>query len=115
VTPYDDSLKGQVVSSGTLVLGNSPPKIVSTPVMPNGRDQFVYAVQAKDAEGDPVTFSLEAAPPGMTIDKMTGLISWKIPAGLIGTHHVRVVAEDGQGGASFQEFDLTLALPAATS
>jgi hypothetical protein len=115
VTPHDAGSRGQAVSSGAMVLGNSPPKILSTPVMPTSREHFEYAMQAKDAEGDPITYLLETAPPGMSIDKATGQISWKIPADLTGTHRVRVVAEDGQGGSAFQEFDLTLAPPPAGS
>ncbi len=115
VTPHDAGAKGQTMSSGALVLGNSPPKIVSTPVMPTSREHFEYAVQAKDDEGDPLTYGLETAPRGMSIDKTTGRISWNIPADLAGTHRVRVVVEDGQGGSSFQEFDLTLAPPQTSS
>lgn len=115
VTPHDATSKGQPVSAAPLMIGNSPPKIVSAPSMPKSRDQFEYAVQAKDPEGDPITYLLETAPPGMTIDKTTGQIMWKIPADLTGTHRVRVVVEDGQGGSSFQEFELTLTPPAAAS
>ncbi len=115
VTPYDAGAKGQTISSGPMVLGNSPPEIVSTPVMPTRPEYFEYDVQAKDAEGDPLTYVLETAPPGMIIDKTTGRISWNIPADLAGTHRVRVVVEDGQGGSSFQEFDVTLAPPQASS
>jgi hypothetical protein len=115
VTPHDESSKGLVVSSAPLLVGNSPPKIVSTPGMPTSREQFGYFVQAKDADGDSITYLLETAPPGMTIDKTTGQITWKIPADLTGTHRIRVVAEDGQGGSSFQEFELTLAPPPAAS
>lgn len=115
VIPHDPGSKGRAVSSAPLLLGNSPPKILSTPAMPTGREHFEYIVQAKDAEGDPITYLLETAPPGMSIDKATGHISWKIPPDLTGTHRVRVVAEDGQGGSAFQEFDLTLTPPPAAS
>lgn len=115
VTPHDASAKGQAVFAAPLVIGNSPPKIVSAPSVPSNREHFEYAVQAKDPEGDPLTYLLETAPPGMSIDKTTGQITWKIPADLTGTHRVRVVVEDGQGGSAFQEFELTLTPPAAAS
>lgn len=109
VTPQDEGGKRSGVSSPILVLGNSSPQIVSTPSQSINRDRFQYVVQAKDADGDPLTYSLITFPPGMTIDKATGTISWMIPAELSGTHRVRVVVEDGQGGSSSQSFDLTLA------
>ena len=112
VTPHDRISAGQPVLS-QLVIGNRSPEIVSTPSNPTNRDLYEYLVQARDPEGDSISYLLEIAPPGMNIDKNTGHISWKIPAGLIGTHKVRVVAEDGQGGFSSQEFELTLASPAA--
>lgn len=115
VTPHDESSNGQAVSSAPLVIGNSPPKIVSAPSVPRSREQFLYAVQAKDPEGDPITYLLETAPPGMMIDKTTGQLTWKIPADLTGTHRVRVVVEDGQGGSTFQEFELALTPPPAAS
>ena len=44
----------------------------------------------------------------MVIDKETGHLVWQIPPGQLGRHRVRIVAEDGQGGTAFQEFDFTL-------
>lgn len=115
VTAHDEVSKGQAVSSAPLVLGNSPPKFVSVPPTPTSREQFLYVAQAKDPDGDPITYLLETAPPGMTIDKTTGQIAWRIPTDLTGTHRVRVVVQDGQGGSSFQEFELALSSPPAAS
>jgi hypothetical protein len=70
-------------------------------------------VKAVDGDGDPVSFLLEAAPPGMVIDKETGHIVWQIPSDRLGSQRVRVVAEDGQGGKGFQEFHFTLPAPVA--
>ena len=68
-------------------------------------------MKAVDADGDPLSFLLEAAPPGMVIDKETGHLVWQIPPDQLGSHRVRIVAEDGQGGKAFQEFDFTLPAP----
>jgi hypothetical protein len=68
-------------------------------------------VKAVDADGDPLSFLLEAAPPGMVIDKETGHLVWQIPPDQLGSHRVRIVAEDGQGGKAFQEFDFPLPAP----
>ncbi|MFM8552287.1 MAG: Ig domain-containing protein [Nitrospiraceae bacterium] len=59
--------------------------------------------------GDPLTYSLETAPPGMVIDKTSGRIVWQVPPGIQGSHRVRVVVRDNHQGQGFQEFDLDFA------
>lgn len=113
VTPRDQSSVGKAVRSESIYVGNSPPKIVSTPVAPIGRGRYEYTVKAVDADSDPLSFLLEAAPPGMVIDKETGHLVWQIPPDQLGSHRVRIVAEDGQGGKAFQEFHFTLPAPVA--
>jgi len=108
VTPRDQSSVGKAVRSESVYVGNSPPKIVSVPALLIGRERYEYTVKAVDADGDPLSFLLEAAPPGMVIDKDTGHLVWRIPPEQLGSHRVRIVAEDGQGGKAFQEFDFTL-------
>ena len=108
VTPRDQSSVGKAVRSESVYVGNSPPKIVSAPADLIGRVRYEYTVKAVDADGDPLSFLLEVAPPGMVIDKETGHLVWQIPLDQRGSHRVRIVAEDGQGGKAFQEFDFTL-------
>lgn len=98
-----------------IVLGNSPPEITSNPAVLNNREQYDYAVQVKDIDGDPITFALETAPPGMSIDKTSGQVTWKVTPGLTGTHRVKIVAEDGQGGSTWQEFEVTIPSTAQTA
>jgi hypothetical protein len=108
VTPRDQLSVGKPVRSESVYVGNSPPKIVSAPAALISRERYEYTVKAVDADGDPLSFILEAGPPGMVIDKETGHLVWQIPQDELGRHRVRVVAEDGQGGTAFQEFDFTL-------
>ena len=112
VTPRDRTATGKPMKSEPLVLGNSPPTIMSTPSVPTGREQYEYVVKAVDQEGDRIRYRLEIAPPGMTIEVDTGHIRWQAAPGLTGAYKVRVVAEDIQGGTAFQEFDVTLTNPA---
>ena len=112
VTPRDQLSVGKAVRSESVYVGNSPPKIVSAPADLIGRDRYEYTVKAVDGDGDPLSFLLEVGPPGMVIDKETGHLVWQIPPGLLGSHRIRVVAEDGQGGKAFQEFDFPLPAPA---
>ena len=111
VTPRDQFSAGKPVHSEPIYVGNSPPKIVSAPAALIGRERYEYAVKAVDADGDSLSFNLEVAPPGMVIDKETGHLVWQIRPDQVGTHRVRIVAEDGQGGKAFQEFDFPLPVP----
>lgn len=113
VTPRDQSSAGKPVRSESMYFGNSPPKIVSTPAVLIGRERYEYMVKAVDRDGDPLSFLLETAPPGMVIDKETGHLVWQIPSDQLGSQKVRIVAEDGQGGTAFQELHLTLPAPVA--
>lgn len=108
VIARDEEAVSPAVRATPIVLGNTPPQITSDPASLTNREQYDYTVQAKDVDGDPVTFTLETAPPGMTIDKSTGQITWKVMAGLTGTHRVKIMAEDGQGGTAWQEFEVTI-------
>jgi len=108
IIPRDGGGEGKEISPPPVVIGNSPPRFTSRPLPVTQKGLYQYLLTAVDAEGDPISFDLQTAPPGMTIDKRAGLISWKIPAELSGAYRVRVVAEDGQGGSSSQEFELSL-------
>lgn len=112
VTAHDPSASGKSLRSDPLVLGNNGPQIVSAPPRPETQDRYEYSVRAIDPDGDQVTYRLETAPPGMTINEQSGHIVWSLPADQSGTIHVKVIAQDGRGGAAYQEFDLTLSVPA---
>lgn len=111
VTAHDPAASGGSLRSDSLILGNSPPKIVSAPPASVAPDRFEYPVRAVDSDGDRLSYQLEAAPPGMTIGEESGQIAWQIPSGQHGTFHVKVVAKDGRGGIASQEFDLSLTPP----
>ena len=115
VIARDQEATGLPIRSAPIVLGNSSPEIVSTPQALTNRVQYEYVVQAKDVDGDTVSFRLETAPPGMTIDRVTGLVSWPVNPGLAGTHRVKVMADDGQGGTAWQEFEVSIPSTAQSS
>jgi hypothetical protein len=108
VIARDQDTAAMPVRSTPSALGNSPPQIVSAPAALTNREQYEYVVQAKDVDGDSVTYGLETGPPGMTIDKATGLVNWKVMPGIASTHRVKVMADDGQGGTAWQEFELSI-------
>ncbi len=114
VIPRDGGGEGKEVFSATMTIVNSPPKITSVPHSTIQQGHYLYTVTAVDPEGDPVSFSLSTAPPGMTIDQKTGRIDWQIPPESKGSYQVKVVVQDDRGGWAFQEFDLSLSAPVSS-
>ncbi len=92
---------------------NDPPVITSLPVDSAIANLFYqYAVAATDPESDPITFALDAAPAGMSIDPATGLVTWTPAIAQVGSHGVTVRAGDGKGGFATQSYTLTVSAPA---
>jgi hypothetical protein len=107
VTPRDAGGVGTSKLSEPVALGNNAPKITSHPPGKFDKGVFAYSVQAIDDDKDNLKYLLQAAPPGMTIDPATGMISWSVAPDVKGTHRVRISVQDGQGGSAFQDFDLS--------
>jgi hypothetical protein len=107
-TPHDRGSHGKEQLSELLTLANSPPKFTSFTQGILAQGQFGYVASAVDPENDPVTFALESAPPGMTIDEKTGRIQWEVPAASAGVYKVKVLVKDDHQGWASQEFDVTL-------
>ena len=97
----------------TVSATNASPQITSTPVAAATQDQpYTYDVEATDSDGDPITFRLDAAPAGMSIDAATGLIQWTPTNAQVGNglgNQVTVTAMDNKGAADSQEFTIAVA------
>lgn len=86
---------------------NSYPEIHSLPsTQASTLSSYSYQVDASDADGDALTYSLTKAPEGMSIDA-TGLVTWQATAEQIMMHAIKVSVSDGQG-SSVQSFNLTV-------
>ncbi|NPU92354.1 MAG: PKD domain-containing protein [Gammaproteobacteria bacterium] len=90
---------------------NRAPAISSTPVTAATEGTpYRYDVNATDPDArDTVTYSLSVAPVGMTIDAVSGLISWTPVNAQVGQHAVTVQASDIQGAFTNQSFVITVA------
>jgi hypothetical protein len=107
--PFDGTDWGQPGSSIKVTISNSPPIIKSTPPgeLKEGTT-YRYQVQAEDADGDTLNFSLQGEPPkGMVIDATTGVVEWQvvIPEEPV-TYVYEVVVEDPEGAKSIQTVTL---------
>jgi VCBS repeat-containing protein len=93
-----------------LAAGGSPPVITSTPVTTATPGvAYSYAVTATDASGSALTFTLDVAPAGMSIDASAGLITWTPTAAQIGPNAVTVRVTNAAGLSSLQSFTITVA------
>ena len=88
---------------------NAAPEIISLPTVEAlvGRT-YEYDVDAIDADGDALTYSLVQSPSGMAIDAETGLIEWTPDAEDIGNYDIAVLVDDGRGGKAEQRFTLSV-------
>jgi len=86
---------------------NQAPVITSLPVLTlfTG-EQYSYDVEADDDDNDTLIYSLTDSPNGMTIDDVSGVISWltNTPA----TVDITVTVEDAFGGSDTQNFTLVV-------
>ncbi|MBI4605705.1 MAG: PKD domain-containing protein, partial [Planctomycetes bacterium] len=88
---------------------NRPPEITSAPVTTASEDApYSYDVEATDPDSNPLVFSLTASPAGMTIDAMTGVISWTPALADVGDHTVTVRVDDGLDESDVQTYTLTV-------
>ncbi|XHL98542.1 MAG: putative Ig domain-containing protein [Microcoleus anatoxicus] len=98
------STQAFMVNVGTDAI-NLPPAITSTPVFTASPGRaYTYQVQATDADGTISQYQLLQSPPGMTINSMTGVVTWNNP--VAGNHQVVVGAVDNSGTGAAQGFEL---------
>ena len=98
-----------------VVTANYQPVVTSTAVITAlAGQQYRYDVEASDVEDDPLTFSFQIAPEGMTIDPQTGLIEWLPTAAQLGSHVVKVLVSDGRTDPVKHSYYLEVQLPTNT-
>lgn len=96
--------------SATALVPNAPPRILSEPPQRFEAHEYRYQAKAKDADGDPLAWRLDKAPPGMTISS-AGLVAWPLAGVKAGSYSLKIVVSDPAGAEAFQEYTLTLGTP----
>jgi len=114
----DDGFGGTATATVSVTINgvNDPPTITSTPVTTATQDEpYTYDVDASDVDaGDPLKFSLDVAPNGMTINSTSGLIEWTPTNAQVGPNGVTVRVEDAGGLSDTQSFAITVSGASAT-
>jgi hypothetical protein len=110
VIPFDSIDHGEPFQSRAVVVPNAPPDIVSTPPVNFKSRVYQYQVRAEDRDGDSLSYVLEAAPAGMTINQTTGLVVWPIESNQSGEHKVKIVVLDEILAKAFQEYNINISL-----
>lgn len=107
ITPFDGFDEGSSFISQVLTIPNTPPRIVSSPPAEFADSDFMYPVEAVDADGDKLLYRLEEAPKGMNIDEM-GVLSWTLSETERGDYPIKIIVEDSDGGKATQSFSITI-------
>jgi hypothetical protein len=88
---------------------NQAPQILSTPSLKAPINQvYQYNLVGQDPDNDPILWSLETRPEGMSLDINRGTIRWQPKLDQIGLHEVVIQALDTQGATSTQRFTLAV-------
>jgi RHS repeat-associated protein len=112
---FADASQAQVgFAVALLAQGNQPPAFSSAPpTLASVGRAYNYQPTATDPNGDQVSFKLDTAPDGMTINSTTGQITWTPTAVQVGMFQVAIEADDGRGGSAIQQFSIRVTVTAA--
>lgn len=103
VTARDSESAGEVFKASFGRASNAPPKFTSSPPV-DFTGRFIYKPVVADLDGDTITLSLEKGPEGMKIEN--GAVDWRAGGEQKGAFEVTIAADDGNGGAVLQTFEL---------
>lgn len=96
-------------------VSNSTPSIDSVPPIWAVPSQvYSYDVEASDRDGDPVFWSLDEGPNGMSIDPVKGTLRWIPTIDDLGSNRVVIRATDPSQRSGTQAFDIQVTLTNGT-
>ncbi|MBP1748248.1 MAG: dystroglycan-type cadherin-like protein [Deltaproteobacteria bacterium] len=99
VTPIEGDKPGQARFLDFLV-NNTPPRVAESKQVGFDGKTFTYQVRGADQDGDTLSYALEDAPQGMTINSHTGLATWPIKENDYGERTFKVKIDDGKSGVA---------------
>lgn len=110
ITPFEGEKAG---SSKILdfLIQNTSPKVVDTQGARFDGKTFSYQVKGTDQDGDTLSYALDEAPEGMTIDPQTGAITWQLKEKDYGERTIKVKVSDGKGGATTHSVKVDIPKP----
>ena len=108
LVPDDGERKGAPMEMFVYIANSSPVILPSAETFKFDGSVYSYQARASDPDGDTLTYSLKASPPGMTINKDNGQIQWKVPPDYKGKANIVVAVTDGQGGEILQSFNIEI-------
>jgi hypothetical protein len=111
VTPSDGEGTGAPMMTSPILVQNAPPRFVSTPPSSFQSDVYRYEAQAEDPDNDLLTYSLLAAPPGMSINAQSGTIILEITREHAGSHQIEIAVQDPFGARATQSYSILLNIP----
>ncbi len=108
VTPEDGYGKGRTYQTRSLEMLSAAPVITSQPPKSFEAMEYTYQVEATDVDSSELTFTLEDAPDGMTIDAATGMITWPLAEVSAGEYQIKIIVTDPEGSTGGQKYTLNL-------
>ncbi|MCX8027562.1 MAG: putative Ig domain-containing protein [Thermodesulfovibrionales bacterium] len=102
----------QVINSDMIMIVNSPPSltmsVINNKVKKN--EPIMIQLKAEDPEGDKITFALDDAPNGMSIDQSTGMITYFVDKPVQGSVRFRASATDSEGAKVSGTFEISFSV-----
>ena len=89
--------------------GNAPSITSIPPTSATEGSPYSYTVTASDADSDVISYSLDVAPAGMSINASSGLIAWTPNSVQVGSQAVTVRVTDPGGLFATQSFTIAVA------
>ncbi len=89
-------------------LNVAPEFLLPPPTLAATDRVYSYTPRVFDANFDPISFELPVGPDGMSINPVTGVVTWEPSGSQAGVHAVAILARDGRGGKTTQNFNITV-------
>lgn len=100
---------GSATQSTVVRVNNAPPVILtSAPTAGNDGALWAYDADASDVPADSLTWSVDGAPEGLTLDPATGELAWTPAFADVGEHSFLLTATDDDGGTDTEVITVTV-------